>query len=225
MISSEVAVYNLALNAIGARSNITSPSESSREAEVCSLWYSPVRDQVLAAARWPEATKFERLALAAEADDSWDGAEPRPGYSYSYNLPTDCLKPQYLTGFQRFQITSGPNNVRLLSTNVEQAILTYTFNQSVVSLWSPELQMAIVYGLAANICMPLSGKPSRAASLVDRANSIILSARETAANTSNDRYEHMPDWLQARGYTDPTQLTGQYYYPFGSLLTVLSNVG
>ena len=48
-ISSEVQVYNLALNAVGERSNISSPTEQSRPAEVCSLWYSPVRDQVLAA--------------------------------------------------------------------------------------------------------------------------------------------------------------------------------
>lgn len=222
MIGSEVEIYNLALNAIGGRNNITSPTESSREAEVCRLWYSVVRDQILAAARWPEATKLDRLALYAEADDDWGVGEPRSGYQYTYTLPVDCLQPQYLSGFERFLITSGPNNTRQLHTNVASPILTYTFRQTNIAMLAGELQMAIVHGLAANICMPLSGKPQRANMLVQRANSIILAARETAANTSDDRYEHIPEWLAGRGY-GPLSGTA-YYHPYGALLTVAGNV-
>lgn len=222
MIDSEVAVYNLALNAVGGRNNINSPTEASREAEVCNLWFSPVRDQVLAAAPWPEATKLERLALLSEADGSWDVGEPRPGYQFAYGLPSDCIRPQYLTRFERFQITAGPDNTRLLHTNASQALLAYTFRQQTISLWASELQMAIVYGLAANICMPLTGKPQRANMLIQRANSIILAARESAANISDDRYEHIPDWLAARGFSSGNE--GAFYYPFGSLLTVSGNV-
>lgn len=218
MIGSEVAIYNLALNAIGARNNITSPTENSREAEVCSLWYSAVRDQVLAAAPWPEATKLERLALSTTADDSWDAGDPRPGYRFAYAVPIDCIRPQYLSGFERFLISAGPNNTKLLHTNVEQAVLTYTFRQTTISLWASELQMAIVYGLASHICLPLTGKPARSRELVDRANSIIMAARESASNTSNDVYDVVPEWLSARGFG---QTNGSvFYYPFGSLLTV-----
>jgi hypothetical protein len=219
VIGSEVEVYNLALNAIGGRNNISSPTENSREAEVCNLWYSAVRDQVLAAAPWPEASKLEYLALAAKADDSWSPGEPRPGYEYAYTMPIDCIRPQYLTTFSRFLITAGPNDTILLHTNESQALLMYTFNQAVVTLWSRELQMAIVYGLAAHICMPLTGKPSRTQMLVDRANSIIIAARESSANTSDDRYETVPDWLTARGYAD-TSSRSAFYYPFGALLNV-----
>lgn len=221
MIANEVTVYNLALNAVGARNNVVAPTEKSREAEVCRLWYTVVRDQVLAAAAWPDATKFQRLALATEADDSWDAGEPRPGYQFSYLVPIDLIQPQYLTAFQRFQISAGPNDTKLLHCNVEEAILAYTFRQEAISLWSPQLQLAIVYGLAAHICMPLSGKPARAKMLLDQANQIILSAREAAANTSDDRYDHVPDWLAARGFqSTPSQA---YFYPMGSLL-MLTNV-
>lgn len=218
MASSEVEIYNLALNAVGARNNISSPTEASREAEVCRLWYATVRDQLLAAAPWPEATKLERLALLSKADDEWDPGEPRPGYRFAYSLPHDCVRPQYLTQFERFLITSGPNDTRMLNTNVSQAILAYTYRLENISLWSTEFQMAVIYALAANICMPLTGKPSRAASLVDRANSIVLAARETAANISNDRYDHIPDWFSARGFGGDAPIS--YYHPFGSLLTV-----
>src|SRR3546814_7802514 len=85
-------------------------------------------------------------------------------------MPIDCIRPQYLSSFARFLITAGPDDTKLLHTNDSQALLMYTFDQSVVTLWSRELQMAIVYGLAAHICMPLTGKPSRTQMLVDRAN-------------------------------------------------------
>ena len=65
-ISSEIQIYNLALNAVGERSNISLPTENSRQAEVCRLWYSPIVEQVLAAAPWAEATKYTYLAQQAE---------------------------------------------------------------------------------------------------------------------------------------------------------------
>jgi hypothetical protein len=106
-VSSEVQVYNLALNAVGERSNISSPTEQSRPAEVCRLWYSPVRDQILSAAPWPEATKIAYPALLATADDddTWLETEPRTGYQYVYAMPSDALRPRYMSDFSRFLFT------------------------------------------------------------------------------------------------------------------------
>lgn len=221
-ISSEVQVYNLALNAVGERSNISSPTEQSRPAEVCRLWYSAVRDQVLAAAPWPEATKIANLGLLGEADDetAWLETEPRTGYSYVYALPSDALRPRYMSDFSRF-LFANYNNQRALHSNTENAILAYTSRLENIALWDSELQMAIVYGLAANICMPLSGKPSRAKALADRANELITVARVNAANANNERYESIPDWIAARGFNSTS--TPRYFHPYGSLLA-LSNV-
>lgn len=221
-ISSEVQVYNLALNAIGERSNISSPTEQSRPAEVCHLWYSPVRDQVLAAAPWPEATKIAYPALLATVDDedAWLETEPRTGYSYVYAMPSDALRPRYMSDFSRFLFTNYGGQ-RALHSNTESAILAYTSRLENVALWDPELQMAIVYGLAANICMPLSGKPSRAKMLAEKANEIITSARVAAANANNESYESIPDWITARGFNHSA--SQRYFHPYGSLLT-LTNV-
>lgn len=221
-ISSEVAIYNLALNAVGARSNISSPSEASREAEVCGLWYSPVRDQILEAAVWPEATEVQYLSLLREADEDGDGTwafdDPKPGYSYVYGLPTDLLRPQYMTDGSKFLFTGYSDNRRALHSNTAAAILVYTKRLETISLWSPTLQMAIVYGLAAHICMPLTGKPSRSKVLAGQANDLIWQARELAANSSNETQEHIPDWIAARGYASGATLT--YSYPVGSLLSL-----
>lgn len=222
-ISSEVQVYNLALNAIGERSNISSPTEQSRPAEVCSLWYFPVRDQILSAAPWPEATKIAYPALLATADDTdgWLETEPRTGYSYVYALPSDALRPRYMSDFSRFLFTNY-NDQRALHSNTQDAILAYTSRLENIALWDSELQMAVVYGLAANICMPLSGKPSRAKVLAEKANELILAARVAAANANNESYESIPDWITARGFNHTPSL--RYFHPYGSLLTA-TNVG
>lgn len=222
-ISSEVQVYNLALNAVGERSNISLPTEQSRPAEVCRLWYSAVRDQVLAAAPWPEATKIAYLALLAEQDDdaTWLETEPRTGYQYVYALPSDMLRPRYMSDFSRF-LFSSYNGQRAVHSNTQSAILAYTSRLENVALWDSALQMAIVYGLAANICMPLSGKPARAQALANRANELITTARVDAANSNNEHYESIPDWIAARGFNSTS--SPRYFFPYGSTLA-LTNVG
>lgn len=217
-ISSEVQIYNLALNAVGERSNISLPTETSRRAEVCRLWYSPIVEQVLSAAAWPEATKIAYLAETAERDDddAWLETEPAPGYSYAYNLPSDCVRPQYLADFSQFLITYFGDNQRVLHTNTYQAVLAYTANITNISIWNAELRMAIVYGLAANICMPLTGKPSRAKMLADKANELILGARMSAANASNQQQESIPDWIAGRGGN--VSPSTRFFYPLGGLL-------
>lgn len=217
-VTDEVGVYNLALNAIGERSNISLPTESSRQAEVCNLWYESVRNQILAAAPWPEAMGLVYLALQDTQDDAtWTEEEPRRGYNYVYALPEDCLRPRYLDNFGKFLLTERAN-VRLLHTNHDQAVLAYTKRLSNIALWSPDLLMAVAYGLAAHICTPLSGKPTRSRVLAEKANEIMLNARANAANSQTEMHEALPDWIKARGYQDPQ--TTQYFYPMGSLLSI-----
>lgn len=222
-ISSEVQVYNLALNAVGERSNISSPTERSRAAEVCNLWYSPVRDQILAAAHWPEALKTAYLGLVSEQDDDeWVETEPRPGYRFMYAMPSDALYPRFMTDFSPFAMGTNNGTQKVLYSNTEDAALAYTMRLDNIALWDAQLQMAIVYGLAANIAMPLSGKMSRAKALAERANELIWAAREAAANVDNEFFESIPDWIRARGYT--TSPGQRFFFPYGAALTV-SNVG
>lgn len=220
MATDIVTLYNLALDAIGARNKISLPTEQSREAEACNLWFPNIRDQVLASAAWPEATKMARLGLFSAQDDDgfWDPGEPRPDLLNAFSVPVDCLRPQYLSNYAKFAIQSYGSENKALMTNESSPVLIYTFNQPLVQLWSQELQMAIMYGLAASICTPLTGKSSRTKILLDQANERIIAARESAANTNDERLESLPDWIAARGYIDTTTAQ-RFFYPFGSLLT------
>ncbi len=226
MASDVVVLYNLALDTIGARAKISLPTEQSREAEACNLWYPNIRDQVLASAAWPEATKMARLSLLVtqdtDEDGIWASGDPRPDLLNSYALPSDMLRPQYVAGYGSFSIQSYGTEQRALMTSGENPVLVYTFRQTKVSMWSPELQMAIMYGLAASICISLTGKTSRAKSLMDLANAKIIAARESAANMGAERFESLPDWITARGFSGGSPPT-RYIYPFASLLS--SNVG
>ena len=222
MVPDEVSIYNLALNAIGARSNLSATSEKDRGAEVCRLWYPVVRDQVLAAASWPSCKSFKRLALLkAREDADWVTGDPEPGYSFIYSSPSDMLHPRYLSDFSKFSMSSYTGEIKALSTNTEKALLTYTRRNYTVGSWESELQMAVAYGLAANIVMPLTGKPQRAQLLAQQANDFIITARVAMANEDAESYETLPDWITARGYSNPNDV--RWFYPVGSLLQV-SNV-
>lgn len=221
MINDVTALFNLAINAIGGRSNIASPTENSREAQVCSLWYSVVRDQVLAAAPWPELTKLASLTVLDErdAEEDWVSTNARPGYQFAYALPDDLVRPQYLSDFSRFLLTSYTDDQQILVSNLEDAVLAYTAKNLAISLWSPGLQMAMVYALASNIVMPLSGKTSRAKQMMEQANNSIMQAREVSSNSSNEKFDFIPDWIAARGYSG-TYVAARYVYPYGDLLSV-----
>lgn len=221
MISDEVSIYNLALNAVGGRNNIEATTENSREAEVCRLWYAAVRDQILAAARWPSAKAFARLAaLAAVPDDGvWVTGSPEPNFINSFVVPPDMLRPQNLTTFGRFSIATSGTGL-MLSCNEADPILVYTKRQETIALWDSELQMAVVYGLAAHVCLPLNGKLTRAKAVLEQANALVLSARVGAANTDDNVLDSIPDWLAARSINAPG--FQQFIYANGPLLSVPS---
>ena len=83
MAVSEVDICNLALARVG-QDVIVNLTDTGRSARLCNLLYEPSRDQLLRSYRWKFAIKRTELAASATAPDH--------GYTYSYPLPTDCLR-------------------------------------------------------------------------------------------------------------------------------------
>lgn len=220
MITDEVSIYNLALNAIGTRSNVATPTENSREAEVCRLWFGPVRDRVLRAAPWTSTKAWMRLALRKERDSdaAWVTDDPEPGFLFAYAPPQDMIAPRYLAGYQRFSLSSYPGNKMAIMTNQQDALLCYSKQQTVIGLWDVGLQMAVTYALASYIAMPLHGKAQRAQNALGQANQLIMTAREEDANDDEARVATIPDWIMARGYGATIEDT-RYVYPQGALFS------
>jgi len=220
MITSEVQVYNLAVSAVGGTGNIASTQEESREAEVCRLWFGPVRDRVLRAAHWPCAKTFSRLAELAQNDgeDAWTELDPEPGYTYAFHCPSDMLIPRYITTFERFSLSTYSPTRQAISCQNGTPILCYTKRQTNVAQWDISLGTAITAALAARICSQLTGKNVKARSLLEEANSYISTAREEAGNASSEMQGTIPSWILARGYANPA-VDLRYFYPLDNLLS------
>lgn len=224
-VSSEVNVYQLALDAVGTRSNISATTENSREAEICSRWYVTVRDHVFRTAFWPSLKKTRRLALLAERDDSadWVAADPDPHWKYAYSIPDDMAAARFLSTYSRFDLSWYNGAQVALQTDQEDAILFYSFKNENPGAWDDGLKMAIITALASQIARPLTGKRSLAADLARQANDFILAARVMAANEVSESYDSMPEWITARGYQDLAPST-RFMMPYSSLLSVTGEI-
>lgn len=227
MANDLVEVYSMASFEAGGRHKINSVLESTREVEVLNLWYPTVRDWVMRAAFWPSIRAHARLALRKERDTAadWVLTDPAPEYLFSYAPPSDMLAPWHLYDFARFQVGQyydGSSWLPSINTQTEDAILVYGRQETNVAAWDVGLKMAIVHGLAAAISLPLHGKTSRAQLAQVKANDIIREARAANANNENNLYDHVPDWISARGYAGSVAIQ-RFLYPYGPLLSILDD--
>lgn len=79
----EVSICSNALAKLGEDA-ITALTDNTVRARLCNRLYEPTRDAVLRDHIWNFALKRQELAQ--------DSDEPAWGYSYSYTLPSDCLR-------------------------------------------------------------------------------------------------------------------------------------
>lgn len=224
MAQSQVALYNLALSTAGLRYTISATSESTVPAKTCELWYEVVRQTILRAAHWNCAKRYSRLTEEAERDTAadWTSTDPEPGFGFSYRLPASMLYARYLTDFQEF-VLGYETDRKIISCNTggsaaaDAPILCYTVDVTDVTLWEPDLYMAVAFGLAAHIVVPLSGKRQRALDTMELANQKLREAQAANANEMTRMFQEKAESLQARGYAFTTRTP--YFYPFGSVFT------
>lgn len=219
MATTEVEIYNMALSALGTFSSLAATTDRRREAEVCRIWYPLCRDRVLRSAPWSGATAFRRLALLATRDDTadWVSTDPAPGWTYAYGVPNDFIWPRSLSAYEQFEMSMIAGN-RVILSNSQSPIMAYTFRQTNVGLWDPELQVAVAYDLAAFISRSLNGSRDDQISMFRLAQEVILPARAAASNLLQRDLESSPDWLQARGgaLNSPTV---PFIYPSAEYIT------
>jgi hypothetical protein len=206
-----VDVFNLALSACGSQASISDPDEQSREAALCRLWYPQTRDTIQAAAPWPSVRRHARLARLNEQGDLWQSGDPTPEFRFSYAVPSDMLHPYRMASYERFDLGSVPGR-RIISSNEEQPILLYNRRTEDPALWESGLRTAMIYGLAVNLAIPLTGRSQRLMENFQMASEQIEAAQINAANSSQTQVEPLPDWLQARGFAFAG--ASRFVYPF-----------
>ena len=221
-MSSKVEIFNRALDLGGGRGTVSSETENSRESALCARWYNSVRDNVLKAAPWPCAKKWERLAVLAQRTTTadWTNAAPPPGWQFAYAIPSDCLSPRHLHSYGRFEQGRYANG-RAIMTNEAETILAYTATCDDITLWDTDLEHAIVYMLAAHITYALQGKEGRWDRLNMRAVELVMDARTAAANAEETPMDSLPEWISARGF-DSVPRAARFIYPHENLNMVLA---
>lgn len=223
-ISDKVDVFNLAASLVPTRSVIAAVDEASIEAEALELWYDTTLLSLLRAARWPFATKYERLALIKERDFSEDWAfatAPPPDWAFEYACPSDMNRPRYITTWAKFDLQQR-DAIKTIATNEVDAILCYTCEETRIHMWDEMFTLAFSHALAANVIMKLTGKRQRSSEMIAIANDLIRQARTTAGNEPDPAYpQELPSWLQIRG-NSPYMYTSRFIYPDGPLLSVFN---
>jgi hypothetical protein len=220
MADSVIELWNLALSAAGGRGTISSETETGREADLCRLWYPLIRDTVLKSASWPSIKSYARLALLSERSDNtdWVNTDPAPTWRYAYAAPANMLAPRYLASYSRFDVALlGTSNA--IMTDETNAILHYLVRQTDVTRWDVGLTSAVVHSLAAALARPLSGKTTLAKDLKELATEVILLARTEMANESDDNFEQLASWHEARGY-ETLPVTTRFVWPYAILSAI-----
>ena len=168
-----VSIANMALSHLGAASTIESFDELSNEAVQCKLWYDIARKEVLEAFDWSFARK--RATLAEHADG------PPDEWAFRYQYPADCIMARSiwnafggigvfgLVDATRLSIYQGDvipfeleasdagDDLTIL-TNMEDAILVYTFDQAVPAMFSSHFVKILARNLAAKMAYSITGK-------------------------------------------------------------------
>lgn len=226
-MTSQVTIGNLALGLMGARSVVTSFSESNPEAAQLSLWYDVDRQWLLRAHRWGFASKQDNLTLLATAP----GVDLQPQtnlpwpfmpWNYSYAYPSDCVQFRYIIPTYnaqpagivapwalpqppvRFYVSSiqNPSNqtIKAIFTNQMQAYGIWTADITDPDLFDPQFVEALSFLLAAHLAIPLSGDKSLANAMFQKAGQSIADAASRDGNEGIRIQDHVPDWIRMRGY-------------------------
>lgn len=236
-----VTICNLALDSIGARSEISSLSEESQEARTLSLHYAPAVEAILQAAHWNFARKQATLAVlkaAAGSPENPDGTGPIPPapWMYSYALPSDMVQARYVMPTYSTSATSYPggspfigpeqpavrfliaadtdasgNDIVVILTNQPSAVLVYTYRVSNPNLFDGQFVIALANYIGSRIAIRLTGDKNMAKMAFQVADQTTKEARASNGNEGLTVNDVLPDWMSVRGYA------ADWAYPPGSV--------
>ena len=202
----DVAIANMALSHVGAKSDIESFTEKSTEAIQCRAWYDASRRQILAAHDWGFARRRRTLALHGDVI-SETASDPLAGvWGFRYEYPEDCVKgrkiqnpnapPDDLTPFNVETSLSGQEKTIL--TNMEDAVLVYTFDSQATELFTPMFVQALSHLLASQIAFSLTGRPKIKLEQLEMYFAVLRSAASEDINEGVEPPVRDVDWIRGR---------------------------
>jgi len=173
---SKTSIANLALAYLG-QAPITSLQQNNEQARWLSLFYEPVRDEVLRTHDWAFATVEKPLVQLAGS-----AAEGR----FTYVYPADALfirrvyssqKPYSPIPFEeRFEVDS---HVRVIVTSIEHACARYTRKITDETQYDPAFVKCFALALACDAALALTGDVNLSATLQQKYMLYLEEARRS----------------------------------------------
>jgi hypothetical protein len=189
----------MALSNLGTRSKIASLTEGSVESDELELWYEYSRLTALESYDWSFARK--RVALALHSDDP-----PEDIWAFRYQYPADCVTARKIenpNGMDAdavpFEIeTSDDGSEKTILTNMEDAVLVYTFDQQDTSLYRPFFVKMFSYVLAHEVAIALTGKLSIKQAMAEAVSAFVRAAPAADGNERVGRKPRDAEWIRFR---------------------------
>lgn len=142
-ITSALTICNSALLKIG-NDTIASLSSTARAAVVCNTLFQYLADEVMGESPWVFATKQSSLAP--------NGTPPLYTWLYTYDIPSDCLRPLTLDNDQIPWVVQGTQ----ILTNESSINLDYIFRNVDPSSWDARFCECLAWRLAMEIALAVA---------------------------------------------------------------------
>jgi len=97
-------------------------------------------------------------------------------------------------------VKASDGNSVVIATNAQAPILCYTKKIENPDLWDASFEQGMIAGLASQLAFPITGDLKIKGTLAQDANQVLMEARAADGNEGLVIYDHVPDWIQARGY-------------------------
>lgn len=198
-MSSDVEICNMALSRVAYTQPIVSFTEKSKAAELCRVFYAPLRELVLQAFPWPFAESIVFLA---------DLGSPAPGWAFRYRYPADCLKVREIvvpgqrtttTNDQRIPYKIGYDaGGRVVHTDQPEAACRFTFKVEDSTFFDPNFAEVLAWRLAMDLALPLSSKPELQQFATQQYQRALTKAEGAAFQESQDDPDPESEFIRAR---------------------------
>lgn len=198
-MSSDVEICNIALSRVAYTQPIVSFTEKSKAAELCRVFYAPLRELVLQAFPWPFAESIVALASLGS---------PAPGWAYRYRYPADCLKLRdivvpgkrtTITSDQRIPYKIGYDaGGRVIHTDQPDASCRFTFRVEDSTFFDPNFSNALAWRLAMDLALPLSSKSDLQQFSTQQYNLALSIAKGSAFQESQDDPDPESEFIRVR---------------------------
>lgn len=186
MATSDAEICNIALQEVGAK-RILSLGDSTVEAQLCNDFFTITREEVLRAHPWKFAAKRASLAVVP-GGPSW-------GFTYQYQLPTDCLRVTKVQDDESFPWTVEGT---LLLTDNPVAFIKYTRKVTAAADMDSSFVVALALKLAYKLSYPLTQSVTLKTQLDDEFKLAMREARSFNAQQGAGDRVYSDSWLNSR---------------------------